>query len=222
MALAGAALLSGSRRGLLSVVDNIAQYKEILDFSNPDHAYVLSYTVRKKDDPEHGVSRFKLQISKPENEFFRTRVVSNMAQFDRYIEQFMQDGDQKGYQYRIYGTFNPHSLRRAYIELTKRVTELILWEPSQADQLLGNFEAEFRSYVHKPISKAITRYHMLDADTPDLRGLLQSLPKEVEVQHIFKSKSGYNILYKPCNPAFVQDLKTCEFMRDSQVNVFIK
>jgi hypothetical protein len=201
------------------MVDNIEQYRSILNFENPDHAYILSYAVRKKDDAEKGMKRFELHVGQPDHEFFRTRVIANMTQFDRYIEQFIWEGDQKGYQYRIYGTYNPHSLRKAYIELTKKVTELILWEPGQANLWLASFEMKFRSHVHRPTSKAITRYHMLDMDrewSPD------ELPEYVKIEQVFRSKNGYNILYQPCNPSFVQNLKDCELKTDAQINVYIK
>lgn len=189
----------------MSIKSQIEMLETYCDFSDPSAVYILILLPRKKENLDQ-TEREKLQK--------RSRyVVSNMEdvkfaldEFNRYVSLYPE------LTFRIYVSVNRRSLMKGMLNFQKKLIDF------NQDLINGNKEiwtpiaklgSEFKSVLAKKEAKFDKNYHF-DIDitndqsdvfaTESVDDFVKRVGEITDVIYFGRSKSGYALVTKPCDP----------------------
>ena len=195
------------------MINNREAIESLLKFESPEDVYVLMLKQRKKDGDEG------YEISDRESGAIR-KVVKSLQDYRAMVSELMYIALEKKYtNYRIYITVNPRSVIKAYSHLSSEIFEN--YGKPRMYELLKGFSSEFKSELHKPLSKSRCNYFVLDLDgrtyaDPEIT----QIKRLTEIVERLPSKNGEHLIVKPFNPNFLS-MTGLEIKRDAMTNVYI-
>ena len=188
---------------IMSIEYQAKKIENYCDFSDPSAVYILLLLPRKKEN-----------LDQKEREKIKKRkrfIVSNMDDVDFALKEFKLYADMyPDITFRIYISVNRRSLMAGMINFQKRLLNFNMdimngskdiWKP------ISKLGSDFKSVLAKKESR-FDKYWLFDIDLPNDKEESQKLVDKFEkhldtitdIVYSGKSKSGYAIVIKPCNP----------------------
>jgi len=206
----------------MSIEEQMKMIESYCNFEDPSAVYILLLLPRKKENLEQK-EREKLQ--KRSRYVIQTLDDARFAleEFDRYSSMYPE------ITFRVYVSVNRRSLLKGMLNFQKRLLDF------NKDAIQGNKEiwtpiaklgSEFKSVLAK-IESRYDKYYMFDIDLPNnasgaietVRQFEEHLNDITDVVYSGRSKSGFAIVIKPCNPNDILMPPETELKKDAYLYV---
>jgi len=196
--------------------------EDYCDFSDPSAVYIMILLPRKKENLDQ-TERQKLKK--------RSRyIVSNMDEVKFALEEFERYANMyPELIFRIYVSVNRRSLMKGMLNFQKKLLDFNKDLMNRNDQVwtsIAKLGSEFKSVIAQKEAK-FDKNWMFDVDiandTPEgiesVNAFMKHLDEITEVLYFGKSKSGFAIVIKPCNPSLIQPWVGVELKKDAYLYV---
>jgi len=189
---------------------NHEKFRKYLDFSTPDNVYIMTAMTRKKDGSDFNTGSSDYRHPR----LVKRLIIRNTKDYDECFRELEIIAEALWATFRIYITFNPRSLRKAYSHLMQHTMKLLLENNTESFYTeTSKFDSRFKSFLDKDSGKAKTKYHMLDVDCKEVP--FDVINQHAEVVDVFPTKNGSHVLIKPTNPKSWEGLEDVEFKHDN-------
>lgn len=208
------------------MIDNVKQFEPYLEFMSKDEVYLLLIMSRAKDG---GTSTQSSERKDPEN--VKRRIITSVDDYRKHAEDLLRFAEVTWEHYRLYITYNPRSLTKAYFNMTTEFNHTLYFKGHEEwSDKIKKMDIWFRTYLHRPGAKAETRYHVIDVDGE----FIPNLPLEIHIHEKFKTPNGWHLLCIPFNPGILGKSYTSavingkeftvitEFKQDAMLNLYAK